>query len=176
MQIKKHEEGDRPFSLKLSKYLTASGIGDFLELTNVILSLIIVVLHFIDTYYWPRDDYSVDEPDQNIIVVEMVINFYLLADLALNCYISENKLLFVFKSTSIIEYASILPSLLTRLGAYQGNKFILLTRSLRYLLIHKLEPIFARRSMDVLKHIFRVLYAATSIMILGASFLMVVEV
>ena len=106
----------------------------------------------------------------------MVINFYLLADLALNCYISENKLLFAFKSTSIIEYASILPSLLTRLGAYQGNKFILLTRSLRYLLIHKLEPIFARRSMDVLKHVFRVLYAATSIMILGASFLMVVEV
>jgi len=78
--------------------------------------------------------------------------------LALNIYISENKLFTAFKYTSIVEYCSILPYLITLLGGFKGNKFISLTRTLRYTLIYKMIPIFARRSMEVAKHIFSVFF------------------
>lgn len=49
---KKHEEGKITFTLKLAKYLSTSGIGDYLDCINVFLSLLLPVIHLIDCSSW----------------------------------------------------------------------------------------------------------------------------
>lgn len=46
-----------------------------------------------------------------------------------------------------------------------------MTRSFRFLLIIKLEPIFSRRSMEVARHTFKLLYTTVSILILGKIYI-----
>lgn len=48
----------------------------------------------------------------------MVFMVIFLLDFTLNFYISENKLLFAFKTSSLLEYVSIIPSLLARANVY----------------------------------------------------------
>lgn len=49
---KKHEEGKTSFTLRLAKYLSTSGIGDWLDLINVLLSFLLTILHLIDCSFW----------------------------------------------------------------------------------------------------------------------------
>jgi potassium large conductance calcium-activated channel subfamily M alpha protein 1 len=49
---KKHEEGKTTFTLKMAKYLSTSGIGDYLDGINVLLSFLLTILHLIDCAFW----------------------------------------------------------------------------------------------------------------------------
>lgn len=80
--------------------------------------------------------------------MSMVFNIYFIMDYLLNIYVAENKLLFAFYSSSMLEYVSIIPSFLARLGVIEGSEYIYLTRIIRFLAIRKLDKILARHSME----------------------------
>jgi len=73
---------------------------------------------------------------------------YFIADLSLNLYTSENKLFFAFSTSSLIEYVSITPSFISRVGLVKSNKIIKFTRIFRFLCAFRLEKFLARRSWE----------------------------
>ncbi len=153
---KKHEEGERAFAFRLTKYLKISGLQDVLLGINVIFSITFIGLHAADTYNWPSDSLEVGEDSATFYILEMVLMIYMLADYAFNFYLDENKLLYAFSTSSLLDYISILPTFLTRVGAYQANQYILFTRAIRCLQVQKLEFILQRHSNDVGRVIFEV--------------------
>ncbi|KRX02329.1 hypothetical protein PPERSA_09946 [Pseudocohnilembus persalinus] len=145
---------------------------------NVIGSLTMSFIHAIDTYAWIYNQPSIPgnqnlQDIQNLI--EFSLNIYFILDLLLNIYISENKLFQAFQAINIVEYISILPTFLLRLNLYSATKVIVSTRALRFLLISKLTPLFAKRSWDVGKQYFQLIFTVLSILWLGSNFLLVVE-
>ena len=48
----KKEEGKSSMALKIAKYLISSGLGDIIDIMNVIFSFLFTIVHCIDTYSW----------------------------------------------------------------------------------------------------------------------------
>ncbi|EGR27459.1 hypothetical protein IMG5_195710 [Ichthyophthirius multifiliis] len=159
-QTKKHEEGDRPFSIRLAKYLLITGAGDILDGVNALFSLIFVMLHAVDTYSWPTTNEDFQEPNPYIVIIEIVLIVYFILAYLINFYISENRIFYAFNYIQILEYVSIVPTLLLRMGLLAQKK---------------LEPILSRRASDVTRNMFKILFTLFSIMVEASSFLMVVE-
>lgn len=152
-----------------------TGIGDLLEVCNSILSLVYVITHAVDTYSWPKGDMVNYKTNSSIVIIEIILDVFFLINFLINFYISENRLFFTFQYTSFLEYASIFPTLFVRIDLISANKYVLVTRALRFLLIIKLEPILSRRAKDVTRNTFKILFTVMSVMIETGSFLMVVE-
>ncbi|CAD8152800.1 unnamed protein product [Paramecium pentaurelia] len=169
---KKHEEGKTTFTLKMAKYLSTSGIGDYLDGINVLLSFLLTVLHLIDCSFWVQGgNQDVGEGQAIITIPELICYIYFLLDFVINFYLSENKLFFTFQTTSLIEYVSIFPSLLARLNIITGYKYIYMLRVLRFLLCYKLDKVLQRLSMEAYKPIVTVM----AIIMINSSVLYVVE-
>lgn len=161
--------------MKLAKYITTSGLRDILDTLNALLSFILVMFHIVDTYIWSDLDNISSKERSTLNIIEFSILLYFILDFMLNLYISDNKLLFIFKTSSLLEYFSMLPIFFVRINLISGNKYIYTTRSIRFLLVSKFEVALARRGKELVKKIFKLLVTVFSIMILGSSFLLVVE-
>ncbi|CAK75823.1 unnamed protein product (macronuclear) [Paramecium tetraurelia] len=181
---KKHEEGKTTFTLKMAKYLSTSGIGDYLDGINVLLSFLLTVLHLIDCSFWDQGgNQDVGEGQAIITIPELICYIYFLLDFVINFYLSENKLFFTFQTTSLVEYVSIFPSLLARLNIITGYKYIYMLRVLRFLLCYKLDKVLQRLSMEGIQlvqfRVFRLAYkpivTVMSIIMINSSVLYVVE-
>jgi potassium large conductance calcium-activated channel subfamily M alpha protein 1 len=122
-----------------------------LDTINAIFSICMMLLHAYDTYNWKANTISIPAQYQVVSIFEIALDIYFIIDFALNLYISENKLYFACRLSSCLEYISVLPSFFSQLGFYEGNKWIQVTRSLRFILVVKLDPIFSRRSSEISK-------------------------
>ena len=109
------------------------------------------ILHAVDTY---NKDASNDEDSSFMVLLETGLNLFFIFDYMINLYISENRLLYVFSTNSFIEFVSVLPILLLRMGFTSNNKFIKLTRVLRYLCVKKLTRVLARHNMEGISILF----------------------
>ncbi|CAD8066859.1 unnamed protein product [Paramecium sonneborni] len=173
---KKHEEGKTTFTLRMAKYLSTSGIGDYLDGINVLLSFLLTILHLIDCSFWVQGGtYDVGEAQAFITMPELICYIYFLLDFVINFYLSENKLFFTFQTTSLIEYVSIFPSLLARLNIITGYKYIYLLRVLRFLLCYKLDKVLQRLSMEVFRLAYKPIVTVMAIIMINSSILYVVE-
>ncbi|KAL4487940.1 hypothetical protein ABPG72_022800 [Tetrahymena utriculariae] len=177
VQSKKTEEAKISLPIKLAKYLIVTGFGDLLLILMSFLSLVYVVNHAVDTYSWPSSNItSVNYQTNNaIVILEIIMDIFFLLDFLINFYISENRLYYIFQYLSILEYASILPSLFVRLGLYPANKYAFVTRALMFIQISRMESVFSRRATEVSKNMFKILFTLLSVMVEASSFLIVVE-
>ena len=162
------EEGETSFSHKVAKYLATSGLGDLLTVINVVLSVIMTVIHAIDTYFYP------DFPAL-LNIIEVTLDIAFIIHFLLEIYTSETKLLFFFSTTSLIEYVSVIPSFLVRVGVIPGNSVFYLTRSLRFLVVYRMDKILARHSSEVSRYLVRLITTILSIMVITTCSLLVIE-
>ncbi|KAL4469405.1 hypothetical protein ABPG74_004658 [Tetrahymena malaccensis] len=175
-QKKRKEEGNISFSLTLAKYMSVTGLGDIFIAINSVLSLVYVINHAVDTYSWPVTNITSSyQTPKAIVIIEIILDVFFFIDFLINFYISENRLFFTFQYNSILEYTSVLPSLFVRMNLIPSNKYAFVTRALRFLLIIRIESILSRRSKDITRNTFKILFTILSIMIEASSFLMVVE-
>ena len=141
--------------------LMTSKFGDFLDLFNAFLSILMTFLYAIKYY-------EVESPIVSII--ETICCIWFILDFLLRFYVSENKLLFLTSIQSLIEYVSVVPVLLHNLGILSNISAELeFTQVLRFLLIRRIDKFLAKRSLDLPRAIFNVLYIAFSIIIISAS-------
>ncbi|KAL4469404.1 hypothetical protein ABPG74_004657 [Tetrahymena malaccensis] len=177
IQYKKTEEAKISLPIKLAKYLSVTGFGDLLLVLKSFLSLFYVINHAVDTYSWPSSDITSSNYQTNhtIVILEIIMDIFFLLDFLINFYISENRLFFFFQYLSILEYVSILPSLLVRVGLIPQNKYAFVTRALMFLQINRMESVFSRRATEVSKNMFKILFTLLSVMVEASSFLIVVE-
>lgn len=162
------EEGKTSFSHRLTKYFSTSGIGDALDVINVFCSIFMTLCHAVSTYFWPSVPYI-------LYVIEITLYIIFITHFFLNVYTAENKLLFIFSTSALLEYVSVIPSFLAIVKVYEATSYILLTRSLRFLVAFRMDKILARHSTEVIRIIFKLVTTVLAIMIITASCLFVVE-
>ena len=121
--------------------MATSGVGDFLDILDALLSTCMALVHAINTYYDPYTPYLLQ-------VVETVLNVFFIVHFIENTYVAENKLIFAFSGSSFLEYATVLPSFFASISGYDSNEIVKLTRAFRFLCIYKLDKIFARRASE----------------------------
>ena len=84
----KKDDGKRSLSFKLSKYFLQSGLGDIFDMINIGLSMCMVIMYAIDSYYFP----TLIPP---IKYTELGLNIIFILHMGLNMFISDNKLVFL---------------------------------------------------------------------------------
>ena len=81
----------------------------------------------------------------------------------------------MFSSGSVIEFLSIVPTLLVIVGLVEQTGVLAFSRILRCLCLNKLEKVLARKNMDLARSIFRLAYTIICIILIEGCFLLLVE-
>lgn len=170
------KKGKRSFAFKLVKYLSLSKLGDIIDGINILFSFSMLLIHIIDS------DAPLSESSRNILIVrncnqnfELAMLVYFMLDFALNLYISDNKFLFLASFSSVIEYLTIFPLLLTHFGLVARSHYINFTRALRYLQTHKMDKIMARHSIESTRSLVRLIMTFFSNFLISSAALYLFE-
>lgn len=134
------------------------------------LSLFLSLFFALDTYY--------DGTPVVIKYAEYVILILHTLDYLLFFFISENRLLYFFSFQSICSYITIIPTFLVRGKIVQDAAKIeqlLLFRVFRFFSIFRLDAVFGRQSMSLLRVYFRLLYILLATVIIFAALMLVFE-
>lgn len=157
-------------SQKLGRYLTKTRTDDIIEGFNAVLSLFLSLFFALDTYY--------DGTPVVIKYAEYVILILHTLDYLLFFFISENRLLYFFSFQSICSYITIIPTFLVRSQIVLDPARIeqlLLFRVFRFFSIFRLDAVFGRQSMSLLRVYFRLLYILLATVIIFAALMLVFE-
>lgn len=157
--------------MRLAKYLVVTRTEDFIEMANAFLSFLLALFFAIDTYF---------EDGTPVVLqyVELVIITCLAADYLLFFYISENRLLYIFSFQSLCSYVTIIPTFLVRVHVVTAPgkvEYLLLCRVFRFFSIFRLDKLFARRNMSLVRVYFRLVYILLATIIIFAAAMLTVE-
>jgi hypothetical protein len=159
-----------PIAARLAKYLSKTRSDDLIEGQNAFLSFILTLFFALDTYY--------DGTPVVIEYAEYVILILHTMDYLLFFFIAENRLFFVFSFQSICSYLTIIPTFLVRVKLVTDPsrvESLLLCRVFRFFSILRLDNVFARRSMTLVRVWFRLLYIFVATVIVFAALMLTVE-
>jgi len=156
--------------VRLAKYLAKTRSDDIIEIINAFLSFILTFFFALDTYY--------DGTPEVIVFSEYAILMLLTLDYLLFFFISDNRLIYVFSFQSIVSYLTIIPTFLVRVELIDDPskvESLLLCRVFRFFSILRLDYVFARRSMTLVRVWFRLLYIFVATVIVFAALMLTVE-
>jgi hypothetical protein len=100
---------------------------------------------------------------------------YFLLDFALSVYLSDNKFLYLVSFTSLVEYITIFPLLLTHIGLVSRNPYVNFTRALRFLQVHKLDKIMARHSIESTRRLVKLILTFVANFLISSAALYLFE-
>ncbi len=140
------------------------------EIVNAFLSFVLTLFFALDTYF--------DGTPLVIEFAEYVILVLHTLDYLLFFFIAENRLFFIFGFQSICSYLTIIPTFLVRVKLVTDAgrvETLLLCRVFRFFSILRLDNVFARRSMTLVRVRFRLLYTFVATVIVFAALMLTVE-
>ena len=123
------------------------------------------------------DTYFVGTP----LVIEYTEDVILILhtlDYLLFFFISDNRLFYIFSFQSICSYLTIIPTFLVRVNIVTDparQELLLLFRVFRFFSILRLDNVFARRSMTLVRVWFRLLYIFVATVIIFSALMLTVE-
>jgi hypothetical protein len=109
---------------------------------------------------------------------EYVILILHTLDYLLFFFIAENRLFYIFDFQSLCSYLTIIPTFLVRVQLVTDPgrvESLLLCRVFRFFSILRLDNVFARRSMTLVRVWFRLLYIFVATVIIFAALMLTVE-
>ena len=155
---------------KLAKYLSKTRTDDVIELFNAVLSFLLTLFFAVDTYY--------QGTPKVIEVAEYAILILHTLDYLLFFFISDNRLFYFFSFQSICSYLTIIPTFLVRVQVVTNQttiEYLLLCRVFRFFSILRMDNVFIRRSLTLLRVWFRLLYIFVATVIIFAAVMLTVE-
>lgn len=155
---------------KFAKYLSKTRTDDLIEILNAFLSFLLTLFFALDTYY--------DGTPRVIEFAEYVILVLHTLDYLLFFFISDNRLFYFFSFQGICSYITIIPTFIVRVhlaDAQQTIEILLLCRVFRFFSILRIENVFARRSMTLVRVWFRLLYIFIATVIIFSALMLTVE-
>jgi hypothetical protein len=155
---------------RLAKYLSKTRTDDIIEVVNAIMSFLLTLFFAVDTYY--------KGTPKVIEVAEYAILILHTLDYLLFFFISDNRLFYFFSFQSICSYLTILPTFLVRVEVATEKtttEYLLLCRVFRFFSILRMDNVFIRRSMTLLRVWFRLLYIFVATVIIFAAVMLTVE-
>ena len=156
--------------MRLAKYLTRSRNDDIVEIINSFNSFFMTLFFAVDTYY--------EGTPPIIIIIEYGILIFQTLDLLLFFFISDNRLFYAFSFQSIVSYMTIIPTFLVRLQLVHSPgriELLLLCRVFRFFSILRLDKVFARRSMTLVRIWFTLIFTFFATVYIFAAVMLTVE-
>ena len=141
-----------------------------IELFNAVLSFLLTLFFAVDTYY--------QGTPKVIEVAEYAILILHTLDYLLFFFISDNRLFYFFSFQSICSYLTIIPTFLVRVQVVTNQttiEYLLLCRVFRFFSILRMDNVFIRRSLTLLRVWFRLLYIFVATVIIFAAVMLTVE-
>ena len=159
-----------PISSRLAKYLTRSRNDDVLEVINAFNSFFMTIFFAVDTYF--------DGTPPIIIIIEYGILIFQTLDWLLFFFISDNRLFYAFSFQSIVSYLTVIPTFLVRMYLVTDAtkvELLLLCRVFRFFSILRLDRVFARRSMTLVRIWFTLIFTFFATVYIFAAVMLTVE-
>lgn len=156
--------------MRLAKYLARSRNDDIVEIINSFNSFFMTIFFAVDTYY--------EGTPPIIIIIEYGILIFQTLDLLLFFFISDNRLFYAFSFQSIVSYMTIIPTFLVRLQLIHTPgtiELLLLCRVFRFFSILRLDRVFARRSMTLVRIWFTLIFTFFATVYIFAAVMLTVE-
>jgi len=154
----------RSLSFRFAKYLLVSGLGNAIDLIDSILSVVYCGLWAFDTY---------NDGNQPYIeyIIQFIITMVLIGIYFINIFVADDRLMFALNIHSLLDYITLLPTLLVTLGLVEGRLFRFF-RAVRFVCCIRIERVLSRQNSLIGKAGFRLVITLFSlIFISGAAIL-----
>ena len=178
-----YETGIKPSNQKnlsyiLEKYIIQSGLGDILDLINGICSFIESIFYVISTYTFPEITEKQHDINHVLNFIETIFLIYFIVHYALRLYCSQNRIIFFFSFTNLLDIASSICLILSKQSFAvheDSGYFFRVFRMFRISYIPKLEYVIQRKTNEQIRHLFYLGSVLSSIIFSSAAIMLELE-
>ncbi|CAI2380858.1 unnamed protein product [Moneuplotes crassus] len=157
------------FAMKLSKYLRETGTEDIIEIISATNSGIIPMLYAVETYF------DLENIPPILKIIEIIILSYFILQFLLFFYTAESRVAYCFGIYAILDYITIIPFFLVRVGVLGEENYLLFWRVLRLFCIFRINKLFKKKNKEISRRTFTLIFTLVSTMFFMAAAMLEVE-
>ena len=150
-ELKNVQQVKGSFALFIIDYLSDSGMEDVIEIVNAVLSALITLTYAIETYY------DTGKEPRVLQIIELIILTVFILQYLLFFYIAESRLAYCFNIYSILDYITIIPFFLVRIGTLEATRFLLFWRVFRLFSIFRIDKLF-KKNKEINRRTFTLIF------------------